>query len=164
MNASFLKLTCASLFSLAALTACGGGSDGADSPAAESALGKYVGAWVDKCTALGGGMSEHQFYDITQLDDKRLSAVFHSSRYRSGNCSGAGTRDGESTSTLTYVGSKSVPQGVVDMFELAQPGKSPRNNISAVKDGQFFPVGDSDQMAADGFPGVLVTEYVFTKR
>jgi hypothetical protein len=50
------------------------------------------------------------------------------------------------------------------MFQVAKSGSAPRNNISMIKDGQFYPVGDPDQMAADGFPSNLVLEYVFRKR
>ena len=162
-----LRLTSVCVASLVLLIGCGGGSSGSED---ESVLGKYVGTWIDKCTVIspGGGsdgpISEHQIFTITQLDDTRLSAAFQGPRYSSVDCSGTGIPSGESTSILTYVGSKSVPQGTADMFQVAKSGSAPRNNISMIKDGQFYPVGDPDQMAADGFPSNVVLEYVFRKR
>lgn len=167
MKTLSLKFSSVCITSLVLLMGCGGGSSGSEE---ESVLGKYVGTWIDKCTVISSGdgsfgpMSQHQIYTITQLDDTRLSAVFEAPRYSSADCSGAGTPSKGSTSTLTYVGSKSVPQGTADMFQVAQAGSAPRNNISMIKDGQFYPVGDPDQMAADGFPSNVVLDYVFSKR
>lgn len=167
MKTFSLKITSVCVASLVLLMGCGGGNSGSEE---ESVLGKYVGTWIDKCTVIspgGGGagpISEHQIFTITQLDDTRLSAAFQGPRYSSTDCSGTGTPSKGSTSTLTYVGSKSVPQGTADMFQVAQAGSAPHNNISMIKDDQFYPVGDSDQIAADGFPSNVVLEYVFSKR
>lgn len=131
------KITCLALIGAVVLTACGGG--GGDDEVAIDARSKYIGDWQTGCSLaqlLPGGIAQYE-KEVVEIRLQGASSVVITSTehvYLDGNCTLPATPAlGDVTSsTLTFVGTKSVDDKVVDKARAALADLAPNTTVPAI--------------------------------
>jgi hypothetical protein len=145
---------------LAALAACGGGSDDDNTP---GAIDKYVGEWTSNCVREEDGSSFIADVDITKIDSNKAQAKGKEYKYSSSDCTGTPDKY-EWLDTITSKGQKIIDGIIVDKVEAVDKNGDSFKLIFTIQDGKIV-IGDEDgPKDADGYPTTFHNTDTYTKR